>query len=59
MLEQKTLKLEDALNKLAMVADSLRYIAAKEERSEMEAVLTLLRYALNECLLALDPPSYQ
>lgn len=59
MLERNQLNLENALNKLALVAHTLRYISSQEEGSELGALLQLLGIDLEECLLALDSPSPQ
>lgn len=59
MLKRNSLTLEDALNKLSMVVHTLRYISSQEEGSDLGALLQLLGFDLEECLLALDPPSPQ
>lgn len=59
MLNRNSLNLEDALNKISMVAHTLRYISSQEEGSDLGALLQLLGIDLEECLLALDSPSPQ
>jgi len=59
MIKRNQPNIENALNKLALVAHTLRYISSQEDGSELGALLQILGIDLEECLLALDPPSRQ
>ncbi len=56
MLDRKTITHDEALNKLSLVAHSLKFISTQKEGTELGSLLELLGYNLAECLLALDPP---
>jgi len=50
---------DEALNRLSLIANALRYISAQAESTELAALLQLLGQDLEESLMALDPPSNQ
>ncbi|MCJ2164639.1 MULTISPECIES: hypothetical protein [unclassified Pseudodesulfovibrio] len=56
MLEQKQITIDDALNRLSLVAHSLSFLAEQNNGTNLGALLTLLEYRLQECLMALDSP---
>lgn len=53
MLEQKQTTLDEALNKLSLVADSLLHLG-QAEASPLGSLLQLLGHDINDCVAALD-----
>ncbi|SOB60555.1 protein of unknown function [Pseudodesulfovibrio profundus] len=59
MLDPHPQDLKDSLNKLSLVAHTLRFLAEQNESNDLGAVLKLLEQTLSENILALDTPSKQ